>query len=299
MSDARDPRETHDARTPDAHARVDTRDSDPQFLSDAIGHVLREGACAALATLVESPRSVGAKLLVRVDVEERVGSLGDAKLDEAVAARAISFLSTRAEAATHKVEEFAPTLEEWRGARVLFERVETEPHVVVCGAGHVGASLARLSRAVGYRVTLIDDRADFVTRARFPDEGIALVAAMEGWARAVREALGAGRGVSVAVVTRGHNEDEEALRAVLAARPDYVGMIGSKRRTNIVLARLRESGIAEEILREVRAPIGLDIGAVSPAEVALSILAEIVAERRGGSCAPLSAWRRTRTENER
>jgi xanthine dehydrogenase accessory factor len=299
MSDARDPRETHDARTPDAHARVDTRDSDPQFLSDAIGHVLREGACAALATLVESPRLVGAKLLVRVDAAERAGSLGDAKLDEAVAARAISFLSTRAEAATHRVEEFAPTLEEWRGARVLFERVETEPHVVVCGAGHVGASLARLARAIGYRVTLIDDRADFVTRARFPDEGIALVAAMEGWARAVREALGAGRGVSVAVVTRGHNEDEEALRAVLAARPDYVGMIGSKRRTNIVLARLRESGVTEELLRDVRAPIGLDIGAVAPEEVALSILAEIVATRRGGSCAPLSAWRRTQTENGR
>jgi xanthine dehydrogenase accessory factor len=69
-------------------------------------------------------------------------------------------------------------------------------------------------------------------------------------------------------------------------------MIGSRRRTNIVLARLRESGVGEEALRGVRAPVGLDIGAVSPEEVALSILAEIVAERRGGSCAPLSSWRR-------
>jgi xanthine dehydrogenase accessory factor len=69
-------------------------------------------------------------------------------------------------------------------------------------------------------------------------------------------------------------------------------MIGSRRRTNIVLARLREAGFGEELLRQVRAPVGLDIGAVSPEEVALSILAEIVAERRGGTCAPLSAWRR-------
>ena len=82
------------------------------------------------------------------------------------------------------------------------------------------------------------------------------------------------------------------MRAVLAARPDYVGMIGSRRRTNIVLARLREAGFDEESLNRVRAPIGLDIGAVSPEEVALSVLAEIVAHRRGGTGRPLSAWRR-------
>ena len=82
------------------------------------------------------------------------------------------------------------------------------------------------------------------------------------------------------------------MRAALAARPDYVGMIGSRRRTNIVLARLREAGFDEELLREVRAPIGLDIGAVSPEEVALSVLAVIVAHRRGGTGRPLSAWRR-------
>jgi len=99
--------------------------------------------------------------------------------------------------------------------------------------------------------------------------------------------------VSVAIVTRGHKQDEECLSAVIAARPDYVGMIGSKRRTNIVLEKLREEGADENELRKVRAPIGLDIGAVSPEEVALSILAEIVAERRGGSGAPLSKWRRT------
>ena len=78
----------------------------------------------------------------------------------------------------------------------------------------------------------------------------------------------------------------------MRARPDYVGMIGSRRRTNIVLARLRDDGFSEEELREVRAPVGLDIGAVSPEEVALSILAEIVAHRRGGRGTPLSAWRR-------
>ena len=122
--------------------------------------------------------------------------------------------------------------------------------------------------------------------------GVRTVAA-EDWQRAVRDAIGNGRGVSVAIVTRGHKQYEECLRAAIESKPDYVGMIGSKRRTNIVLDKLREEGADENELKKVRAPIGLDIGAVSPEEVALSILAEIVAERRGGEGAPLSNWRRS------
>ena len=142
---------------------------------------------------------------------------------------------------------------------------------------------------------MIDDRADFVTRERFPDTEIELIKA-ESWTSAVEREVGPGRGVFVAVVTRGHNEDEECLRAVIKARPTYVGMIGSRRRTNIVLDRLREQGASEEELKRVRAPIGLDIGAISPEEVALSILAEVVMERHGGTGAPLSAWRRNKRE---
>ncbi len=266
-----------------------------QLIAEAIARLLEDGAVAVLATLVEAPpqqQRTGAKLLFNSSGELTTGGTNDAALDACIARRARLFLNSRVEAQTYNVEEFAPELAEWRGARVLFERIENEPRIVVCGAGHVGASLARLAHAIGYRVTLIDDRAVFVARARFPETEIELVAATEGWTRAVRAAVSNGRGVSVAVVTRGHNEDEECLRAAIAARPDYVGMIGSKRRTNIVLERLRESGIAEEVLREVRAPVGLDIGAVSPEEVALAVLAEIVAARRGGTGAPLSEWRR-------
>ncbi|MBC7909234.1 MAG: XdhC family protein [Pyrinomonadaceae bacterium] len=257
---------------------------------EAIRRVIQHNSIAALATLVSAQRGVGAKMLI--DEEgARTGSLGDIELDEAVARQASVFLANRAEAHTYTVKDFAAELEEWLDARVLFERIEPEPHLVICGAGHVGASLARLARAVGYRTTLIDDRADFVTRERFPDEQIELVAATS-WTQAVSEAIGAGRGVSVAVVTRGHNEDEECMRAVVRARPDYIGLIGSRRRTNIVLERLRDDGADEDLLKEVRAPIGLDIGAVSPEEVALAILAEIIAERRGGAGTPLSAFRR-------
>jgi xanthine dehydrogenase accessory factor len=218
-----------------------------------------------------------------------------AELDEEVARQAHHFLSSRDDAKSIKVEEFAPGLSQFHGVQLLFERIEAEPSLVIAGAGHVGASLARLAALVGYRVTLIDDRAEFLSRDLFgstDEQGIDLVVA-EQWDDAVREAIASGRGVSVAIVTRGHKQDEDCLRAAIAANPSYIGMIGSKRRTNIVLDKLREEGAYKKELKKVRAPIGLDIGAVSPEEVALAIMAEIVSERRGGSGAPLSSWRRT------
>ncbi|MDT4898189.1 MAG: xanthine dehydrogenase accessory factor [Acidobacteriota bacterium] len=259
-------------------------------IARAVAQVLERNSLAALATLVEASARVGAKLLVE-ETGERTGSLGDFGLDEAVASFAGTFLASRAEARTFKLEELISETQGQPDARILFERIEPEPRLVICGAGHVGASLAQLARLIGYRTVLIDDRADFVTRERFPDEDIELIEA-SNWTDAVRTSLGAGRNVAVAVVTRGHNEDEECMRAIMSTRPDYVGLIGSRRRTNIVLERLREAGIDEKHLRRVRAPIGLDIGAVTPQEVALSILAEIIAERRGGTGAPLSIWRR-------
>jgi xanthine dehydrogenase accessory factor len=270
-----------------------------QTVTKAISRMLDDGAAGVLVTLMDLPGQessalrVGSRLLV-VESGERVGTLGAAELDAEVGRRAQTFLSSREEAKSIKVGEFAPGLAEFSGVQLLLERIEAEPRLVIAGAGHVGASLARLASLVGYRVTLIDDRAEFVSRELFgsPNEqGIDLVLA-ENWSDAVREAIATGRGVSVAIVTRGHKQDEDCLRAAISASPSYIGMIGSRRRTNIVLDKLREEGADEEQLKKVRAPIGLDIGAVSPEEVALAILAEIVAERRGGSGASLSDWRR-------
>src|SRR5688500_1253729 len=138
---------------------------------------------------------------------------------------------------------------------------------------------------------MIEYRAELLQRERFSGDDIVLVVSID-CNLAVREVIWNVRGVSVAVVTRGHSEDEQCMRAVIETKPDYVGLIGSKRRTSIVIDRLREAGASEEELRNIRAPIGLDIGAVSPEEVALAILAEIVAERRGAAGGSLSAWRR-------
>ena len=255
-----------------------------------IEQVLERGETALVVTKVAGPGAAGSKLLIRQH-GGTVGSLGDAELDSIVVGQAARFLGSRDETRMLSVNEFAPEFSSARETLLLFERLQPPPRLVVCGAGHVGASLARLAAFTGYHTTLIDDRADFLKRDRFPESEIDLVVA-DDWSSAVRDVIGNGRGVSVAVVTRGHNEDERCMQAVVRANPDYVGLIGSKRRTSIVIDRLREAGVPDEQLKNIRAPIGLDIGAVSPEEVALSIMAEIVAERRGGTGTSLSAWRR-------
>ena len=257
-----------------------------------VEQVLERGEIAVLITKVSGP-DAGAKLLV-LQNEVSIGSLGGhPELDSIAMRQAADFLASRDETRMFGVTEFAPEFPFARETLLLFQQIQPAPRLVVCGAGHVGASLAKLAAFTGYETTLIDDRAEFLKRNRFQEEQIQLVVA-EDWSLAVRDAIGNGRGVSVAVVTRGHNEDEKCMQAVVRANPDYVGLIGSKRRTSIVIDRLRESGVTEDQLKKIYAPIGLDIGAVSPEEVALAIMAEIVTVRRGGSGAPLSAWRRAK-----
>jgi len=259
-------------------------------ITQRLQEILDEGSVAVLATLVRGPENIGAKLLVEPSGDIH-GGFGDKELDKAIKEYSSQFLQSRDGTRALAVRDFAPALERWQDASVMFERIEPEPRLVICGAGHVGASLARLASMLGYRSTLIDDRAEFLTRSAVPDEKIELLVA-QSWYESVRDAIGNGHGVAVAVVTRGHSEDEECMRAVMATDASYVGLIGSKRRTNIVLDRLRQSGVKEERLLRVHAPVGLDIGAVTPEEVALAIMAEIVAHRRGGTGASLSAWRK-------
>jgi xanthine dehydrogenase accessory factor len=259
-------------------------------LASAVIELVKGGELGMLATVIEGPASLGSKVLFNHSARQ-LGSTGNEELDLALKTLLPEFLSSRSEAKTVTSADLNLAEPDLNQFRVLLERIEPEPRLVVCGAGHVGAALARLAGVLGYKTVLIDDRPNFVSPETPGFVGIELVAA-ENWTSAIYRYVGNGRGVAVAVVTRGHNEDEECLRAVLDCKPDYVGLIGSKRRTNIVLGRLKESGYSEEQLREVRAPIGLDIGAVSPQEVALAILAEIVAERRGGTGGPMSAWRR-------
>ena len=259
-------------------------------LTKTIEQLLERGEIGVVVTKVRGPNNIGAKLLVRED-GPFAGTLGDEALDALARDHASHFLVAREETRMLNVSELAAGFPDARETSLLFERLQPAPRLVICGAGHVGASLARLAAFTGYRTTLLDDRAEFVKRERFPEEQIELLLATD-WSSAVLEAAGNGRGVSIAVVTRGHNEDEQCMQVAVRVNPDYLGLIGSKRRTSIVIERLREAGIPDDQLNKIHAPIGLDIGAVSPEEVALAIMAEIIATRRRGTGLPLSAWRR-------
>lgn len=256
-------------------------------ITKKVAELLERGNAAVVITVARG-ENVGAKLVID-EYGNAAGSLGE--LDSLVEPQVAKLLQSRDETRLVSVKDFAPEFSSADETFLLLERLQPSPRLVVCGAGHVGASLAKLGAFLGYQATLIDDRAEFLQRDRFAGEQIELVVASD-WSSAVREVIGNGRGVSVAVVTRGHSEDEQCMRAVMETKPDYVGLIGSKRRTSIVIDRLREAGASEEELRKIRAPIGLDIGAISPEEVALAIIAEIVAERHGAAGGSLSAWRR-------
>src|SRR2546429_6481025 len=191
-------------------------------VTNAIREGLDEGSRAVLITVAQSERlAVGRKMLVKAN-RETVGDLGDKSLTRVAVEQANAFLTAREDAKMLVVSDFAPDLEEFKDTSLLFERIETEPHLVIAGAGHVGASLARLAALIGYRVTLIDDRVEFVARELFSatsDANIQLISASE-WAASIKEAIGNGHGVAVANFTHGHKQEEESLRPPASAPPD-------------------------------------------------------------------------------
>jgi len=255
-----------------------------------IGELLDAGAVALLVTAMSGPIQAGAKLLVDLQGNQ-TGSLGDSHLDAIIVSEAAKFLDSRDDTRTIRLDQIAPDFRDANEITLLFEKLQPVLRLVICGAGHVGAGLAKLASFVGYQVTLIDDRREFLKETLFEDLNVNLVVTKD-WQDDVAKAVGNGRGIAVAVVTRGHSEDELCLRSIVQTSPEYVGLIGSKRRTSIVIDRLRDGGASEDFLSQIRAPIGLDIGAITPEEVALAIISEIVAERHHAAGGPLSSWRR-------
>ncbi len=167
---------------------------------------------------------------------------------------------------------------------LLAEVIQVPPALVVCGGGHIALPLSQMAKTLGYAVTVIDDRPSFADRARFPHVDRVVC---RPYARALAETP-LDDSTAVVVVTRGHKHDIECVRAVLGRGAAYVGMIGSRRRVAGARELLGRDGFPEEEVARLHAPIGLDIGAETPAEIALAILAEITLERRGGTAAPMS-----------
>ena len=166
---------------------------------------------------------------------------------------------------------------------LLLEPVTSKPTLVMVGGGHVGLAVARLAKLLDYRVVVVDDRPEFSNRERFPEADEVVNADMVTSLGRMPIAWN----TFIVIATRGHKLDAQALRAAAATPARYVGLLGSKRKTILIERMLREEGFPEERLRGVHAPIGLDLGGRTPAEIALAILAEITAERYGGDAKPL------------
>lgn len=174
-----------------------------------------------------------------------------------------------------------------QAVRVAIELYGRPPHVIIAGAGHIAQPLCRICKTLGYTVTVLDDRAQYATAQRFPEADEVVV----GQFGSALEHMSIDESSHVVVITRGHLHDMECLWALQRSRPAYVGMIGSKRRVLTVREALLRDGYPEDALARIYAPIGLDIGAETPEEIALAIAAEIVNVKRGGRAPSLQLVR--------
>ena len=238
-------------------------------LGDEILEAYDGGEPVSLATIVNSPRRpelLGAKLLLRADGTVS-GTLGSPALDEPALATA------RRIADIGNTESITA-----EGAEIFVEGFTTPPTLVMVGGGHVGKATADLANLLGYRVYVVDDRPEFANKERFPYAEQVVVAPYHQWA----EHLSINVNSFLVVATRGHRFDDMALESALKTRARYIGLLGSRRKTLMIYRRLMEQGVAKERIREVYAPVGLNIGALTPDELAVSIMSEIIMVRRGG-----------------
>lgn len=262
-----------------------------------VGAALEGGPPVLVATIIAAPadtaETIGAKMLVRPD-GSTAGGLGDPALEAAVREEAPDAFRRHAtetlyfDRSGRRLSRLdAP---EGEAHQVMIEVHERPATLLIIGAGHVGKALATIGNMCGFSVEIVDDRPEYANAERFPEADRITCGRFD-------EVL-AGYPIDVntyvVCVTRGHKHDETSLRLVAASQAAYVGMIGSKRRVGAVLQHLIDDGADPAAIQRVRTPIGLDIGAETPEEIAVSIMAEIIQARRGGSGVPMREAKRVR-----
>lgn len=255
-----------------------------QEVLTALVQALERGEEAALVTIVaaqgSTPQRVGAKMLVFAD-GRTVGTIGGGCYENDALWKAKEALQARKPRLVRYdlTDDFAEESGLICGGQmqVYIEPVEPAPRLYIVGAGHVAQHLGRLASSVGFRTYVLDDREKFANRERFPDAEEISVESIPDWLH--RAELPANS--YVVVVTRGHRHDLDALRALAARDLRYLGLIGSKAKVKKIYDALLAEAMPPECLSRVHAPIGLDIGAVTPEEIAVSILSELIAVRRG------------------
>ena len=252
-------------------------------LSEELVRISEQEAAAVLATVIEVEGNdrveLGAKCLVR-DGKITAETVGDARVVQAILQ----------ESGTHLRDEKSKLVsldipDAGGRLQIFFEVMPAPPKLIVVGAGHIAVPLAKIAKVVDFHVTVIDDRLLYANRERFPDADEVLVGDM---AQMLKE-MTITPSCYIVLITRGHKYDEPCLREIIHSQAKYIGMIGSRRRIKACFQRFRdEEKIAEEMIERVYAPIGLDIATETPAEIALSILGEVIKVRRGGKAASLS-----------
>jgi xanthine dehydrogenase accessory factor len=250
----------------------------------AVADALDRGEAAALVTIVSAtgstPQRVGAKMLVFAD-GRIVGTIGGGCYENDAFWKAREAIVQRKPLLLHYElsDDFAQETGLICGGQmdVYIEPIEPSPELYIIGAGHVGFHLARIAQEVGFRVHVADDREKFANAERFPHAAELVVDDIPSWIGRANLPPHS----YVVIVTRGHTNDLEALRALAPRELRYLGLIGSRAKVARIYDALTADGMSPELLERVHAPIGLDIGAVTPQEIAVSILAELIAVKHG------------------
>ena len=263
---------------------IDPVYSPDKYLSyvNEINRAYEGEASVALATLLksatESLDSTGAKLFIRDDGTTE-GTLGSVVLDSEAVNKSSDLM-------VHGNNEYVISDS---GAEYFVEAYTTPPQLVLCGGGHVSNAIAPMAKKLGFRVFITDDRKEFANKERFPEADILVDLKPED---AFPE-LPINRNTFIIIATRGHRYDNVALAAAVDTPAKYVGLLGSKRKTILIYEDLIRSGVDVERIKQIRSPVGLDIHARTPDEIAVSIIAEILMFKLGGTGNPMKIdeWR--------
>ncbi len=235
---------------------------------DAIARVRKARGSAVLATLVSGGDEVGAKLLLYPD-GRTVGGLGHAMAETRVREEVAAFEAIPEDLLKVVAIGTEPVV-------VFLESICPEPTLFLFGGGHVSFAIARIAQSVGFRIVVIDDRPMFANKERFPMASETLTLEME----TAFDHLAIDDLSYVVAVTRGHQHDKPVIEQAVQTNAAYIGMIGSRRKIALMWQALEAKGIPREKLDAVHAPIGLDIGADTPEEIAVSIVSELIQVRR-------------------
>jgi len=236
--------------------------------------IQKRGGSGLLATTVDTDRW-GKEGSLKVFLDSKGEKIGDLPRMRNVAEELSRTLSQRLEKKYPEVALFKDN--EGREVEVFLDPVLSDPFLYIFGGGHVSAQIVPLAARVGFKVVIVDDRPEFADPRKFPDAVKVHQYAFEG----VIEKLPVNESSYIVIVTRGHIHDKTVLAQCLRTGAKYIGMIGSRRKKAMIYEKLLEEGFTGEDLDRVYAPIGLDIGAETPEEIAVSIVAELIKVRAG------------------